>query len=125
MSYAALKMTHVVCVIASYLFFTLRGLWMMQASPRLQHRWVKVLPHIIDTLLLTSAVFLAITIHQNPVRDTWLAAKITGLLLYIILGMVALKRGKTRKTRIAAWFAAQIVFFYIVLVALTKNPLLV
>lgn len=125
MSYAALKMVHVTCVIASYLFFTLRGLWMMQASPRLQRQWVKILPHIIDTLLLTSAVFLAIAIHQNPARDTWLAAKIAGLLLYIILGMVALKRGKTRKTRITAWFAAQMVFFYIVLVALTKNPLLV
>lgn len=125
MSYAVLKMTHVTCVITSYLFFTLRGLWMMQASPRLQQRWVKILPHVIDTLLLSSAIFLAITLHQNPVRDAWLAAKIAGLLLYIVLGMIALRRGKTRKTRITAWIAAQIVFLYIVLVALTKNPWLI
>ena len=125
MSYAALKMIHVASVILSYLLFTLRGVWMMQDSSALQRRWVKIVPHVIDTVLLTSAIALVMTIQQDPLNNSWLSAKVAGLLLYIGLGMVALKRGKTRKVKITAWIAAQGVFFYIVLVALTKNPTLV
>lgn len=124
MSYAALKMIHVASVILSYLLFTLRGVWMMQGSSTLQRRWVKIVPHVIDTVLLTSAIALAMTIQQDPLNDAWLGAKVAGLLLYIGLGMVALKRGKTRKVKITAWIAAHAVFLYIVLVALTKNPTL-
>lgn len=122
MSYAALKMIHVTSIVISYLLFSLRGVWMMQGSAALQQRWVKITPHIVDTVLLTSAIALAIMIDQDPVNNSWLSAKIAGLLLYIGLGMIALRFGKTRKVRISAWIAAQIVFLYIVLVALTKNP---
>ena len=124
MSYAALKMIHVTSVAISYLLFSLRSVWMMQGSTALQQRWVKITPHIVDTVLLTSAIALAIMIHQNPIHNSWLSAKVVGLLLYIGFGMIALRFGKTRKARISAWIAAQIVFFYIVLVAVTKNPLL-
>ncbi len=123
MSYAALKMIHITSVVLSYLLFTLRGIWMVQSSDLLQRRWVKIVPHVIDTVLLTSAIGLAMAIHQSPIEDPWLGAKIAGLLLYIGLGMIALKRGKTRKMKVTALFAAHIAFFYIVLVALTKNPL--
>jgi uncharacterized membrane protein SirB2 len=124
MSYAALKMIHVTSVAISYLLFSLRSVWMMQGSAALQQRWVKITPHVVDTVLLTSAIALAIMIHQNPIHNPWLSAKVVGLLLYIGFGMMALRFGKTRKARISAWIAAQIVFFYIVLVAVTKNPLL-
>lgn len=124
MSYATLKIIHITSAIFSYILFTIRGLWMMQASPRLQLRWVKILPHVIDTILLVSAIALVTMIQQYPGISTWLNAKIGGLLLYIMLGMVALRFGKTRKIKTMSWIAAQIVFFYIVLVALTKNPTL-
>jgi uncharacterized membrane protein SirB2 len=124
MDYALLKMIHVGSVILSYSLFFLRGIWLMQDSANLHQRWVKILPHIVDTLLLTSAIVLAITIQQNPLDNSWLTAKVTGLLLYIGLGMIALRFGKTRKTKITAWIAAQCVFIYIVLVALTKSPVL-
>jgi uncharacterized membrane protein SirB2 len=123
MSYAALKMLHVISVAVSYLLFSLRSVWMMQGSAALQQRWVKITPHIVDTVLLASAIALAIMIHQDPIHNLWLSAKVAGLLLYIGLGMMALRFGKSRRTRISAWIAAQIVFFYIVLVAVTKNPL--
>jgi len=125
MSYAALKIIHVISVIFSYLLFMLRGIWMMQNSSILQRRWVKILPHVIDTVLLASAVTLVTMIQQYPGMSTWLSAKIGGLLLYIILGMMALRFGKSRKIKIISWITAQIVFFYIVLVALTKNPTLI
>ncbi|MEP6606483.1 MAG: SirB2 family protein, partial [Nitrosospira sp.] len=93
-------------------------------STALQQRWVKIMPHMVDTVLLASAIALAIMLHQDPIHNSWLSAKIAGLLLYIGLGMVALRFGRTRKARISALIAAQIVFLYIVLVALTKNPVL-
>jgi uncharacterized membrane protein SirB2 len=124
MSYATIKLIHVSSVIVSYLLFSLRSMWMLQGSAAMRQRWVKVMPHVVDTVLLISAITLAIRIGQDPIHDSWLSAKVVGLLLYIVLGMTALKYGKTRKTRILALIAAQAVFLYIVLVALTKNPLL-
>lgn len=124
MSYALLKMIHVSSVILSYSLFFLRGIWLMRDSDSLHQRWVKVLPHVIDTVLLTSAILLAIAIQQNPLQNSWLTAKVAGLLVYIGLGMVAMRFGKDRQVKITAWVAAQCVFVYIVLVAITKSPLL-
>lgn len=124
MDYALLKMIHVSSVIVSYTLFFLRGIWLLQDSKNLRQRWVKILPHVVDTILLTSAVALAMTIQQNPLEHSWLTAKVIGLLLYIAFGMMAMRLGKTRQTKIIAWIAAQCVFIYIVLVALTKNPVL-
>lgn len=76
-----------------------------------------------DTALLASAIVLAVMLQQYPFAQGWLTAKVIGLMVYIGLGTIALRRGKTRCARIAAWLAAQAVFFYIVAVALTRNPL--
>jgi len=122
--YLILKHLHVTCVAISYTLFVLRGIWMLNASPRLRQRWVKIAPHINDTVLLLSAVALAVLTHRNPLVETWLAAKIIGLLIYIMLGFVAFRLGKTRRAKVTAWVLAQLVFAYIVSVALTKNPLL-
>ena len=124
MSYTALKMIHVTSVVVSYLLFSLRSMWMMRGSAVLQQRWVKITPHVVDTILLMSAITLAMQIQQDPINDSWLSAKVAGLLIYIGLGMMALRFAKTRKMRISAWIAAQAAFLYIVLVALTKNPIL-
>lgn len=124
MSYALLKMIHVGSVILSYSLFLLRGVWLIRDSANLRQRWVKILPHVIDTVLLTSAILLAITIQQSPLQDSWLTAKVAGLLVYIGLGMVAMRFGKTRRVKIIAWLAAQCAFAYIVLVAISKSPVL-
>lgn len=122
MEYVALKQIHVACVALSWAGFFLRGLWMMRASPLLDARWVRVAPHAVDTVLLASAIALAVMLRQYPFVHGWLTAKVIGLVLYIALGMVALRRGPTRRARIAAWVAAQLVLGYVVAVALTKNP---
>ena len=124
MSYVLLKIIHVGSVIVSYILFFLRGIWLMQGSANLHYRWVKILPHVVDTVLLASAIALAMIIQQNPLNDSWLTAKVVGLVLYIGLGMIAMRFGKTRGIRIMAWVAAQCVFIYIVMVALTKSPVL-
>lgn len=122
MSYLALKELHVGSVIASYSLFVLRGMWMLRGSALLQQRWVKIVPHVVDTVLLATAVLLATTIRQYPFTSPWLTAKVAGLVLYIALGTIALKRGRTRPIRLAAWIAAQLTFFYIVAVAVTRTP---
>lgn len=121
MSYLALKYVHVGCVVISYVLFFVRGLWMMRESSWLARRWVRIMPHVVDTLLLASAIALAVMIRQYPFTTPWLTAKVTGLVVYIVLGMMALKRGKTKRARVTAWIAAQAVFLYVVTVAFTKN----
>ncbi len=123
MDYTTLKMLHVGCVATSYALFVLRGLWMMLRPERLRRRWVRILPHVVDTVLLGSAVAMALMIRQYPFAAGWLTAKLLALLLYIVLGSVALRRGRTRMQRLAAWVAAQGMFFYIVAVALTRSPM--
>jgi uncharacterized membrane protein SirB2 len=123
MSYAALKHLHVSTVAISYALFFVRGVWMMRGSPMPQRRWVKVLPHVNDTVLLLAGVSLAVMISHYPLAAGWLTAKVLALVVYIGLGMVAIRRGRTRGVRIGAWVAGQAVFAYIVLVAITKSPL--
>ena len=122
LDYSSIKAVHVASVVASYLLFTLRGWWMLRGSEMLARRWVRIVPHVVDTVLLASAVTLAIMIRQYPFEAPWITAKVMGLVAYVVLGTIALKRGKTLTTRFAALIAAQAVFFYIVAVAVTKNP---
>lgn len=123
MNYLVIKHIHLTCVALSFSLFFLRGVWMLRDSPRLQRRWVKILPHIIDTTLLASALTLAWLSNQWPFVQPWLTAKVLGLLLYILLGTIALKRGKTKAIRTTAWFAALLTFGYIVAVALSRRLL--
>jgi uncharacterized membrane protein SirB2 len=97
---------------------------MLRDSPLLLQKWVRIVPHINDTVLLLSAIILAVQINQAPLVQGWLTAKVLGLLVYIGLGMVALRFGKTKPVKALAFLSAIVVFVYIVLVALTKNPLL-
>lgn len=120
--YALVKTVHVSSVALSFSLFFLRGIWMLFTPQRLQTRWARILPHIIDTILLTSAVALAIMSQQYPLVEPWLSAKVIALFLYIALGMIALKPGRDRRVSIVAWISAMLVFAYIVGVAVTRNP---
>jgi uncharacterized membrane protein SirB2 len=122
-SIIVVKYIHISCVLISYLLFFVRGVWMLRTNPILQQRWMKIVPHVVDSALLLSAIMLATLLSISPLSSSWLMAKIIALLLYILLGTIAIKRGKTRKTRLAAWLAAQLVFIYIVTVALTHNAM--
>ena len=120
-TYTLLKYLHLACVVLSGGGFVLRGAWMMRGSPMLARRWVRVAPHVVDTALLASAIALAVMIGQYPLVHGWLTAKVLGLLAYIVLGTIALKRGRTRGVRVAAFGGALLVFAYIVAVAITKS----
>lgn len=120
--YPIVKHVHMTCAAATLALFVLRGTWMLRGSPHLEARWVRILPHLVDTLLLASAIVLAVLIGNAPLTHAWLTAKVTALVLYMVLGTIALKRGRTRAVRVSAFVAALAVFGYIVSVALTKSP---
>lgn len=123
MDYATLKTLHLTTVGITLALFLLRGAWMITNSPRLRARWVRVVPHLNDSVLLASGIALAWTLRLSPLEHVWLASKIGALFAYIGLGTIALKRGKTRSQRIAAWLAALAVFGYMLGVAHTHSPL--
>lgn len=123
MSYNILKTIHVSFVVLTFISFSLRAIWMLQESAMLRRKLVKILPHIIDIILLASAIILLFKVQQYPLSHPWITAKVVALVAYIILGMVALKRGRTKKGRVRALIGAYAVFFYIFVVALTHNPL--
>lgn len=122
-SYLAIKHLHLTCVGLSGGLFLLRGIWKMRDSAMLSKRWVKILPHVIDTVLLASALTLAVLSGQYPFQQNWLTAKLFALILYIVLGTLALKRGKTPAIRSAAFIAAILVFAYIISVALSRQAI--
>jgi uncharacterized membrane protein SirB2 len=121
MGYALLKLIHIGTVYITFSLFVARGIWMLIDSPRLQDRWVKVVPHLNDTLLLTAAIGMLITGGLNPLVHPWLLVKITGLVLYIWLGTMALKRGRTKAQRALYFVAALATLGYIIAVAVTKQ----
>jgi len=96
--YAAVKDVHVAAAATSLTLFLLRARWMLWSPARLETRWVRVVPHLVDTVLLASAVWLAWQLGADGTRG-WLAAKLIAVLVYMAAGTVALKRGRTRGSR--------------------------
>jgi len=121
MSYLAIKHLHMTLAALSGTLFFVRGIWMMAESSLLQRRWIKIVPHVVDTLLLASALTLVVWSGQYPFVQNWLTAKLFALILYIALGTLALKRGHTKRVRVAAFLAALATFGYIVMVAVTRH----
>ena len=123
MTYLALKHIHMSAIALSFLFFFVRGCLSFIASDWLAKRWLKVIPHIIDTVLLLSAFGLIYHIQQYPFVDHWLTAKLVALIIYIMLGVIALKVAKPAPIRALAFTGAILTFFYIVGAAIKHSPL--
>ena len=102
--------------------FLLRGFWMLRDSAYLQQRWVRIVPHMIDTVLLLSAIGLVYILAQYPFVHSWLTAKVIALVAYIVFGSLALKRGRSKPIKVTALLVAISVFAYIVMVAFQHNP---
>lgn len=120
--YLTLKYIHLTSVATTLVLFVGRGLWMLSSSHYLQRRWAYIVPPIIDTVLLASAIGLMLVLHQYPFINDWLTAKILALIGYIVFGSIALKYGRTRLIRIGAGCIALILFVYMVWVAHSKTP---
>lgn len=118
-----LKAIHITFVALSFTGFFIRGMWMLRDSKLLHLRWVKIAPQVVDTVLLVSAIVLAVQLRLSPMEQPWLMAKIIALVLYIGVGLLALRFGRTRRIRFSAWLLGLVIFLYIVSVALNKSVL--
>jgi uncharacterized membrane protein SirB2 len=122
MTYLILKAIHVIAAMTTISGFLLRGFWMLTGSEKLQHRATRIIPHVVDTVFLLSGIAMVWLLHLDAFTQPWLIAKFTGLIAYIVLGTIAIKRGKTLQVRTIALIGAVSVFAYIAGVALTKSP---
>jgi uncharacterized membrane protein SirB2 len=120
MSYALLKTVHMSCAAISYVLFVLRGIWRFSGSSIAEQRWTRIVPHVNDTVLLAAALGMVAMIGYHA----FLTAKIAGLIAYILLGITAFRWARSTRSRLGAWLAAQLAFFYIVAVAFTRSPIL-
>ena len=121
--YSTLKIIHVCVALLTISGFMLRGYWMLTDKRKLQQRWVRILPHVVDTVFLLAGIGLIMTLHLQVMQNDWLLMKIAALIVYVVLGTIALKRGTTRKIRVTALILAVLTFAYIAGVALTKSML--
>jgi len=119
--YYFLLSAHVGCALASPVLFSLRA-WRGIRGRNPAQGWLRITPHVTDSLLLLAGIALAILIHQYPLVNGWLTAKLFALLAYIVVGNFAVRRAHTRTSKITAWLLALGVVFYIYAVALTRDP---
>ena len=120
--YLQILWTHIGCVIVSGSLFFTRGCMMLAGLPAANHIALRRISVVVDVLLLAAAIALTMIIHQYPFVQAWLTVKVLLLVVYIVLGTFALKRGRIRMVRTTCFFAAVVVFLFIVTVARAHNP---
>jgi uncharacterized membrane protein SirB2 len=118
-----IKAVHVAAVIASGMLFLLRGFAVQLGAKWAMAAPLRYLSYSIDTALLTAALMLVTILHHYPFEQGWLTAKVVLLIVYVVLGSFALKRGRTRAVRISCGIAALLVYLFIVSIARTHSPL--
>lgn len=123
MDYATIKLIHQTAVTLSVSGFFVRGAASLLGASWVRGRMARTVPHLVDSLLLLSGLMLAWTLRLTPDRAPWLLAKLAGLVVYVGLGVVALRPGRPRGIRAAAWIGALAVVGWMVSVAIIKHPL--
>lgn len=120
--YLIVKYIHVGSVILSFALFLLRGALMFADISWRRHAVLRIGPHVIDTMLLGSALVLSWLLRQYPFVHPWLTVKVVALVVYIVLGSLALKRAPTVRLRAIFFGLAVLTFLFIVSVARSHHP---
>ncbi len=120
--YTALKAVHVGSAMLSVTGFAARGVLMMADSPLMATQFARIAPHVVDTVLLGSALLLTWQSGQYPFAQPWLTAKVLALAAYVVLGSIALRRGRTLRVRTWAFVFALGTALYIFSVAVSRDP---
>ena len=120
--YLTVKLVHISFAILSIAGFALRGFWMFRLSTNLDGAVVRIAPHVVDSVFLITGIWLLVLLQLNVAEQSWLIAKFVALILYIVLGVIALRRGRTMQIRTAAFAAALATYLYIAGAALNKSP---
>jgi uncharacterized membrane protein SirB2 len=121
--YPQIRLFHISCVLISGSLFCLRGLLMLAGSAHSNHVMLRWLSYAIDTALLGAALLLMTLLHQYPIQQNWLTAKLLLIVVYVVLGVFALRRGRTYRVRAGCFAAAVLVYLFVISVARTHDPL--
>jgi uncharacterized membrane protein SirB2 len=121
--YLQIKWVHIAAVIASGVLFLLRGIAVQRGARWAMAAPLRYLSYSIDTVLLTAAMMLVTILHQYPFAQGWLTVKVCLLVVYVVLGSYALKRGRTPRARLICFVAALAVYIFIISVAVAHHPL--
>ena len=122
--YMMLKHLHLTAIAISVVLFIIRFVWLMRESPQLQKKWVKIVPHVVDTVLLASALALCVVISQYPFVHAWVTEKVIGVVCYILLGLLAMKWARNNAMRLVGFFGALSWLVFTAKVAVMKQPML-
>lgn len=121
--YLPIKNVHIAAVLFSGALFFLRGLLLFSGRTWAMSAPVRYLSYCIDTVLLTAALMLATILPSAVFANGWLSMKLSLLLVYVLLGTFALKRGRSVRTRWICFVAAILVYVFMISVAHTHQPL--
>ena len=121
MDYSTVRALHIACAALSITLFVARGGMQLAGVNWRRWRWLRILPHVNDTVLLGAAIALALASHQYPLQQPWLTAKVLALLVYIGVGGLALRSGASPARQRLAFAVALATVAYIVAVALTRS----
>jgi uncharacterized membrane protein SirB2 len=121
--YPEIRLLHITAVFTSGSLFALRGMGLI-----LDKQWplaapVRYLTYVVDTILLTAALMLTTILHQYPFVHGWLTIKVALLVVYIVLGIIAFRPGRTPAVRFGCWLSALLVYGFIISVARAHHPL--
>lgn len=86
-------------------------------------KWLKIVPHILYTLILLTALGLLGTLKLNPFEHTWVMHKILGFVCYVALGALAYKYARNNGMRMLGYIGAIAWLLITVNIAITKTPL--
>jgi uncharacterized membrane protein SirB2 len=120
---SALKLIHLSTITITISLFVIRGIGLFLNAGFMSQTWIRIVPHINDTILLISGIWLAIQIEQYPLVDSWLTAKLLALLLYIVLGLAVFRFAHNRRQQVSFWILAILVFVYMLGVAIRHDPM--
>ncbi|EAM9977704.1 SirB family protein [Salmonella enterica] len=128
MTIAMLLTLHLICVALSVSLFVARYWWRYCGHALAAARWTRIVPPVIDTLLLLSGIGLIVKTHILPFTEpgSWLTEKLFGVIIYIVLGFIALdyRQARSQQARFLAFPLALVVLYIIIKLATTKIPLL-
>jgi len=118
-----LKYLHIVSVAASFALLFVRGLWVMQSYPDSNEKWVRVLPHVVDAVLVLSAVAMLAMSPLGGWPGDWLTVKLALVVVYAMPAFYLFRGARALATKILAWLLALLVLLFIATIAVLRNPL--
>ncbi|MDG1752651.1 MAG: SirB2 family protein [Thalassotalea sp.] len=116
-----MKHLHMTIALISIVLFTLRFFWTLAGSSQLDKKWVKITPHIVDTLLLGLGVVMMMKLALNPLEQLWLGEKLIAVVAYIFTGYYTLKLARNRTMQVIGYLGAMGWILLVARLAMSKE----